>query len=117
MADSAPSRGELWWVDWSPGRGSEQTGRRPALVVQTDVANHNPLYPNAIVVTVSTKGRKVPFHVPLAPAKESGLSSASFAKYEQVLTISKQRLELKLGRISDHELAQVAAALRLVLDL
>lgn len=38
-------RGESRWVDWSPGRGSEQVGRRPALVVQTDAANRNARYP------------------------------------------------------------------------
>jgi len=111
------SRGELWWVDWSPGRGSEQTGRRPALVVQTDAANHNPRYPNTIVVTVSTTGRDVPFHVRLEASAESRLSASSFAKCEQVLTISKQRLDTRLGRVTAEELARVERALRLVLDL
>jgi len=111
------SRGDLWWVDWSPGRGSEQGGKRPALIVETDAANHNPRYPNTIVVAVSTKGRDVPFHIPLAATDQSGLSSPSFAKCEQVLTISKNRLDSRLGSVSEHELAQAEAALRLVLDL
>jgi hypothetical protein len=55
-------RGDIWVVDWSPGRGSEQAGMRPAVVVQTDAANLNPRYPNTIVLTVSTKGKAVPFH-------------------------------------------------------
>ncbi|MHB8523858.1 MAG: type II toxin-antitoxin system PemK/MazF family toxin [Limisphaerales bacterium] len=42
MAD--PHRGQIWLVNWSPGRGSEQLGRRPALVMQTDSANANPRY-------------------------------------------------------------------------
>ncbi len=111
------SRGELWWVDWSPGRGSEQEGRRPALVIQTDAANHNPHYPNTIVVTVSTKGRDVPFHVPLKVSETSGLSRPSFAKCEQILTISKERLESRLGRVTPEELAQVTAGLRLVCEM
>ena len=48
-------RGEIWWVDWSPGRGSEQQGVRPALIVQTDAANLNPKYPNTIVVAINSK--------------------------------------------------------------
>jgi mRNA interferase MazF len=32
-------RGEVWLVDFSPGRGSEQQGSRPALVIQNDVGN------------------------------------------------------------------------------
>jgi len=110
------SRGDLWWVDWSPGRGPEQTGRRPAIVVQTNAANHNPHYPNTVVVAVSTKGRNVPFHVRLEPSAENGLTAPSFAKCEQVLTISKQRLTERLGRVGE-EMSNVEAGLRLVLDL
>jgi mRNA interferase MazF len=117
MARAEVSRGDLWWVDWSPGRGSEETGRRPALVVQTDAANRNPRYPNTIVVTVTTKGRQVPFHVPLQASADSGLTRPSFAKCEQVVTISKERLESRLGSVPGDEVAQVDAALRLVLDL
>jgi mRNA interferase MazF len=46
-------RGQIWLVDWSPGRGSEQLGQRPAIVIQTDAANSNPRYPNTIVVTLA----------------------------------------------------------------
>jgi len=117
MARADVSRGDLWWIDWSPGRGSEQTGRRPALIIQTDAANRNPRYPNTIVVTVSSKGRDVPFHIPLQTTHESGLASRSFAKCEQVLTISKDRLDSRLGNASQDELQQVEAALRLILGL
>lgn len=117
MAIPEPTRGELWWVNWSPGRGSEQAGRRPALVVQTDAANHNPRYPNTIVVSVSTRGRDLPFHIRLQPSSENGLTAPSFAKCEQVLTIGKHRLEERLGRLPQTDLARVEAALRLVLSL
>ena len=34
-----PRRGEIWDVNWSPGRGAEQQGTRPALVIQNDRGN------------------------------------------------------------------------------
>ncbi len=117
MTNPRPERGEIWWVNWSPGRGSEQTGRRPALIVQTDPANHNPRYPNTIVITISTKGRNVPSHVRLEPAAENGLATSSFIKCEQLLTMSKARLENRMGRISSDDLDRVAVALRTVLEL
>jgi len=105
-------RGDLWWVDWSPSRGSEQSGRRPALVVQTDTGNCNSRYTNTIVVTVSSQGRAaVPTHVRLAATEESGLKQDSYAKCEQVLTISKDRLERKIGRVSATELRAAYQAL------
>ena len=112
-----PRRAELWWVDWSPGRGSEQTGLRPALVVQTDAASGNPHYPNVVVVTVSTKGRPVPFHVVLSPDPATGLECESCAKCEQLMTISKDRLVRRMGHVGPETIEKVAAALRLVLEL
>ncbi len=117
MAIPNPERGEIWRMDWSPGRGSEQTRRHPALIVQTDPANHNPRYPNTIVVAISTKGRNVPSHVYVEPTDTNGLTAPSFIKCEQILTISKDRLEARLGCLSPNDLEQVAAALRMVLEL
>jgi len=98
-------------------RGSEQSGMRPALVVQTDAANQNPRYPNVIVAAISTKGKDVPFHVPLAPEGSNDLSENSWCKCEQILTISKDRLARRLGRVDDRLMKQVGDALRLVLGL
>ncbi|MBW1784267.1 MAG: type II toxin-antitoxin system PemK/MazF family toxin [Deltaproteobacteria bacterium] len=117
MAKVKPERGEVWWVDWSPDRGSEQAGRRPALVVQTNPANHNPDYPNTIVVTISRQARDVPFHVRVEPTARNGLSSQSFIKCEQILTISKERLETRMGCVTEVQLEQVNAAMRMVLAL
>ncbi|MFH0813341.1 MAG: type II toxin-antitoxin system PemK/MazF family toxin [Pseudomonadota bacterium] len=110
-------RGDIWIVDWSPSRGSEQTGMRPAVVIQTDAANLNPHYPNTIVVTVSTKAKAVPFHVSVNPSEENGLKKASFVKCEQVMTISKERLVRRLGRLEGERLQVVGASLRKVLEV
>ena len=108
-------RGDIWLVNWSPARGSEQSGIRPAVVIQTDAANSNPHYPNTIVLTVSTKGKAVPFHVPLEPSEENGLKEKSFVKCEQVLTISKDRLLRRIGRIEESLMKSVGASVRRVL--
>lgn len=110
-------RGDLYWVDWSPARGSEQAGRRPALVVQLDSANRNPNYPNTIVVTISRSGRDVPSHVVIDPTPENGLRERSFAKCEQILTISKDRLAARVGRVEPQVMNQVSEALKRMLAL
>jgi mRNA-degrading endonuclease toxin of MazEF toxin-antitoxin module len=104
-------------VDWSPGRGSEQTGRRPALVVQTDLANHTG-YANTIVAAVSTKGGPYPFHIAVKRSQQNGLKSDSFVKCEQLQTISKERLIGRpFGRISEEDQQRVNAGLADVLGL
>ncbi|TFG91370.1 MAG: type II toxin-antitoxin system PemK/MazF family toxin [Syntrophobacterales bacterium] len=109
-------RGEIWYVDWSPGRGSEQTGLRPAVIIQTDAANRNPRYPNTIVLTVSTKGQEVPFHVPVNPSAGNGLQEKSFVKCEQIMTISKERLIRRMGCLDEEQMETIAAAMRRVLS-
>ena len=110
-------RGDIWMVDWSPGRGSEQSGMRPAVVIQTDAANLNPRYPNTIILTISTKGKAVPFHVPIDASERNGLKERSFVKCEQVMTITKERLVRRLGHLEENSLYLVAASLRKVLNI
>ena len=114
---SDPRRGQIWLVDWSPGRGSEQLGKRPALVVQTDAANANPRYPNTIVLTLSTKGLAVATHVSIRPDARNGLRESSWVKCEQVLTISKERLLTLWGVISPTDMHKVEKALKTALGL
>ncbi|MEW6367350.1 MAG: type II toxin-antitoxin system PemK/MazF family toxin [Acidobacteriota bacterium] len=112
------SRGEIREVDWSPGRGSEQTGRRPALIVQNDHGNHTESYPNTIVVAVSSKGRNIPFHVRIVPSAQNGLKTESHVKCEQILTVSKARIVGRAwGRLTNEEMAEVEEAIRLSLGM
>lgn len=114
---AALRRGDLYWLDWSPGRGSEQTGTRPALVVQDDAANDNPRYPLTVVVAVSTRRRTVPTHVMVVPSAGNGLSDPSCVKCEQLQTVSKQRLTRRIGTLGDADMLAVNAALRSVLAI
>jgi mRNA interferase MazF len=115
----SPRRGEIWYVDFNPARGSEQAGKRPALVIQNDAGNTSFRYPNTIVLAMSTKGKPVPFHVRIDPAKNNGLRETTFVKCEQILTIAKTRLTGKgpSGRVSAGQLRQVEAATLLAIGI
>ncbi|MGD9901816.1 MAG: type II toxin-antitoxin system PemK/MazF family toxin [Desulfurella sp.] len=112
-----PKRFEVWLVNWDPARGSEQEGLRPSLIIQIDSGNINQNYPNTIVITISTKGRDIPFHIKVSSSKENGLSSISYIKCEQILTISKERLVKKIGTLEERYKEKVEEALKLVLNL
>jgi len=106
-------RGELYWLDWSPGRGSEQSGLRPALIIQSNAGNANPRYNLAIVATLSAKGKStVPTHVEILPSSENSLREISYVKAEQIMTVTKARLQSRIGRITEQEMARVELALR-----
>jgi len=117
MIPSDIRRGQIWLVDRSPGRGSEQLGRRPALIIQTDAANSNPRYPNTIVLTLSTKGIPVATHVLIEPDAANGLREKSWVKCEQVLTISKDRLHRKWGSLSSAVMTKIETAVKIALGM
>ena len=50
------TRGEIYWADLVPRSGSEQTGRRPVIVVSSDGFNRTPGWMSIIVVPISTSG-------------------------------------------------------------
>ena len=111
-------RGQIYWVDWSPARGSEQAGRRPALIVQADSANVLDEYALTVVVTISGSGLdNARMHVPVEPSKLNGLSKRSFVRCEQIVTITRGRLQEYIGFLEPRPMQGVDAALCLLLDL
>ncbi len=108
-------RGEIYYVDWSPSRGSEQSGARPALIIQNDVGNQ--FSSTTIVAAVSTQQRRpYPFHVTIS-AQESGLPQDSVVKCEQVQTVDQTRLGRLAGTLSVERMLQVNLALKRSLGL
>lgn len=109
-----PKRGEVWLVNWNPAGGSEQAGRRPALVIQNDTGNEKA--PTTIVAAISSSVRIYPMNVRINPP-EGGLDHPSIIKTSQILTISKERLEKRLGRLGKDRLDDVGKAIKLSLGL
>ena len=108
-------RGEIYWVDWSPGRGSEQKGLRPALVIQNDTGNK--FSQTTIVAALTTAIEKsYPFLVKCA-AKESGLNKDSMVNLAAIMTVDKARLVKRAGVLSADKMAEVDAAIKASLGL
>lgn len=111
-------RGQIWWVNWNPNRGSEQAGRRPALVFQADFANGLEEYDLTIVLAMSSSGHEdIASHIQVEPSSLNGLSKPGFVKCEQIMTISKSRLDGLIGVIEPRYLAQIEIAVKDLLSL
>jgi mRNA interferase MazF len=117
MAD--PRRGEIWLANLGTGRGHEQSGQRPVLVVSDDLFNSG-LAGLVIVIPLTskvTKSRNIPAHVFVAPP-EGGLKTPSVILCDQLRTISKDRLGSQpWGTVSAATLANVETVIRLLLAL
>jgi len=102
-------RGEIYWVDWGKGKGSEQSGVRPALIIQNDIGNE--ISPKTIIASLTTAPNKpYPFLVHFKP-KESGLPEDSTVDLASILTISKNRLGDKCGQLSKDKVREVNIAI------
>ncbi len=108
-------RGELYWVDWGAGKGSEQSGVRPALIIQNDIGNE--VSPNTIVSSITTAPNKpYPFLVHVK-AKETGLMQDSAIDLASIVTISQTRLGKKCGQLSDDKMREVNVAIGVSLGI
>lgn len=103
-------RGEIYYADLSPVRGSEQGGIRPVLIIQNDVGNkYSPTTIVACLTTKCTEKHKLPTHILLN--KDCGLPKDSMALLEQIRTIDKSRLTNKIGKLNEEDIHKVEKAL------
>ena len=112
-------RGEVHWADLVPRSGSEQTGRRPVILVSHDGFNETPAWKSIIVVPLSTsasQGKRGPTVVEL-PGGSAGLPKASFAICHQVTTLDRAKLTRRVGTLSPEFLQEVEGALKAAMDL
>lgn len=110
-------RGEIWWADLNDPAGSGPGFRRPVLIVQNDAFNRSRIRTVvAVVVTSNLRLVDAPGNV-LLPAKASGLPKDSVANISQVITLDRDFLSERAGRIRGALLTDVDSGLRLVLAL
>jgi|SRR3989338_7922544 len=109
-------RGELFWVNLNPAKGSEQAGRRPVLILQNDIGNE--LAPTTIIAPVTTKSftKEYPTNVNL-PKGIGGLKSDSTVLLSQIRTIDKMRLEERIGFLPAAYLERIERAAKTSLGL
>ena len=101
-------RGEIYYADLDPVKGSEQRGLRPVLILQNDMGNRHSN--TTIVAAITSRQTKsvLPTHVPIAC---DGLKYESIVLLEQIRTIDKSRLEEYVGKIDKDTLGKVDYAI------
>lgn len=121
-------RGEIYWVEFDPVKGSEQGGLRPALVVQNDIGNRYSPTTVVVAITRTLPSQPYPFVVVIEPA-DSGLSEPGAVNCAQIATIQQVGAQSRLrpsigelavrriGQLSPEKMRQVDEALRYNLEL
>ena len=104
-------RGEVWWVDLDPTRGSEIRKTRPAVVLTANALNR--ARRTVVVVPLSTGPSPRP---PIVVATPSA-GADSVAVCDQVRAVDKGRLTRCAGQLTAADLRSVENGVRTVLKL
>ena len=115
-SDPVVRRGEIYWLDLPTATGSEQAGRRPALVIQNDAGNL--ASPTTIVAAITSQSRRrvYPFRVAVT-AQERGLRLDGTVLCEQIQTVDQGRLSALAGSLAREKMREVDLALHRSLGL
>jgi mRNA interferase MazF len=110
-------RGDVWWADLEEPRGSEPGFRRPLVIVQSDAFNRSRIQTVvALVVTSNLRLVDAPGNV-LLRTRASGLPKDSVANVSQIVTIDRDALTERAGRLGGDTMKAIARGMRLVLEL
>ena len=104
-------RAEVYWIDFGPSRGGEIQKMRPAVIVSNEHSNRS--LNRVQVIPLSTRVEKV--YPSEALVTVHGKQSKAMA--DQIMTVSKERLKNKIGKVSVGQMSAVERALRIQLDL
>ncbi|MBI3851223.1 MAG: type II toxin-antitoxin system PemK/MazF family toxin [Verrucomicrobia bacterium] len=99
-------RGEVWFADLNPTRGSEQAGLRPVLILQNDLISRFSSTVLAIPFTTNLRRAALPTCLQI-PKGEGGLASDSVLLCHQLRVLDKTRLRQKLGAVNPQTLSAI----------
>jgi mRNA interferase MazF len=107
-----PERGSLVWLHFSPQAGSEQAGRRPAIVLTTAAYHRRSRL--AVVCPIASREKGWPLEVKLPP----GLPVAGVVLVDHLRSIDREARRMEIvGAAPDDVLDEIDARLAPLLSL
>lgn len=104
-------RGEVWTVS-----GGGYAGKpRPAVIVQDDRFDATASVTICVFTTDDTDAPL--FRIPIAPSEGNGLRDVSRLMVDKLVTVSKERMGKRVGRLDDEDAVRMNRAILVFLGL
>ena len=110
-------KGSIYWVDFSPGKGSEPIGRRPGLVIQNNALNDSMI--NTVImlaITSNLRFGELPGNVTLHKG-EANMPKSCVINVTQIKSVDKNSIKEKIGTLPNNKMQEVKEGLKLVMDI
>lgn len=102
-------QGEIWMTDISPSIGSEQSDRRPVVIISGNLMNK---YLQVVITApLTSKIKNYQGNPILKPSPKNGLKVESELMIFHIRSISKDRMIEKIGELSNEELKRALETL------
>ena len=109
-------RGDVYWGDLDPQKGSEEGGRRPVLIFQDDLLSQAGNTVVVIPFTTAVRLARLPTCV-LVPAGTGGLPHDSVVLCHQIRVLDKTGIHDRIGSLPPTVMAEIERIVRLTLGL
>jgi mRNA interferase MazF len=106
-------KGEIYEVYLDPILGSEQGGRRPAVIISGNLANAN--LNTVIICPLTSKLKHYHGNLILKPDELNGLKKVSEVMTIHIRSISKQRIKIKIGQLKTDEVESILESLNKII--
>ena len=107
-------QGEIWYADLEPVKGSEQSGKRPVVIISGPTMNT--ALQVVIVCPLTSVIKNIKGCVVLQKDGINNLKKDAEILVLQVRTISKNRLSKKIGNVSKHQMELIKEGINIYLN-
>ena len=111
-----PQRGEIWWVQLDPTRGSEVNKTRPAVVISALSLARLPVRIIVPITSWQPKFATRPTMIPISASSLNGLNNNLAADTLQIRCVSIERITQRIGIIDPNQLDAIVEGVALCID-
>lgn len=111
-----PKRGEIWWVELEPVRGSEQAKKRPVVVISHANYGRPTVRLGVPIMEHKTVHALGAWYVKIEPDADNGLGKTSSADASQVRALDVVRFDNRIGQVTLAQLSAIVAGVKMGIE-